>query len=319
MRQTRLSIGCRDWQSMTEKIGATAAAVYLYLRTMMRGMQAAEITITLLELAQAVKLPSDATESALRAICAEYIDRVDNIDGTITLRDKREAAAQADMFRKRAARLLSRKAGQSGRADSPRGQSGVLTAISDDLSAKQYETDFFMIYSGPSDQKEKTPHTPKKVKTLTESTGRAHSRTHEREAELPADPLEAEYIDIVGSMPDSLRKAVRTEEADVREAFYLYCRKKRGEAGAKFGADAMRAAWLAARRIPAERRADSILAAYMGDWKTIRDCGSGCYFEKETGRVVSLVRGPVEPARKRTAQGPATDAALGFLKRMREE
>jgi lactam utilization protein B len=108
MKQKRLSIGCRDWQSMTEKIGAAAAAVYLYLRTMMRGMQAAEITITLSELAQAVKLPSDAAESALRAICAEYMDRADNMDGTITLRDRKEAAAQADMFRKRAARLLSR-------------------------------------------------------------------------------------------------------------------------------------------------------------------------------------------------------------------
>ena len=120
-------------------------------------------------------------------------------------------------------------------------------------------------------------------------------------------------------MPQSLREAVRTEESDIREAFYLYCRKKRAELGARFAADAMRAAWLAARRIPAERRADSILAAYMGDWKTIRDCGSGVYFEKETGRVVSLVRGPVEPAKKRSAQGPATAAALGFLKQIRED
>lgn len=288
MRQTRLSIGCRDWQEMTGAIGATAAAVYLYLRTLMRSMQAAEITITVRELAEAVKIPSEAAESALRAICVSYMDRTDNTDGTITLCDRKEAAAQADMFRKRAARLLSRTPGQSG------GQSGVLSVKSEELSVKQYETDFFMIYGGPSEQKEKSPHTPEKEKTLTENTASAQAQTPVREAELPADSLEAEYIDVIGAWPPSLRKAIQAEKDDVREAFYLCIRKRQADDGRTWSADQVRMTWLAARRIPEERRADSILAWGMGGWKTIRDCGSGVYFEKSTGRIVSLVRGTVE-------------------------
>ena len=316
MRQTRLSIGCRDWQSMTEQIGATAAAVYLYIRTMMRGMQAAEITITLSELAQAVKLPSDAAESALRAICAEYMDRTDNMDGTITLRDKREAAAQADMFRKRAARLLSRTNGQSGKVDSPHGQSGVESGKTDNMSAKQYTTDFLMIYSDPSEEKRKEPQTPEKKKTLTESIGRASTSAPVRDAELPADLLEAEYIDIVGSWPPSLRNAIRAEKDDVREAFYLFVRTRQTDSRKTWTSDQVRIAWLAARRIPEERRADSILAAAMGNWKTIRDAGSGMYFEKETGRIVSLVRGPVESKQSQAEQANA-DLAVRLARTMR--
>ncbi len=317
MKQKRLSIGCRDWQSMTEKIGAAAAAVYLYLRTMMRGMQAAEITITLSELAQAVKLPSDAAESALRAICAEYMDRADNMDGTITLRDRKEAAAQADMFRKRAARLLSRKAGQSGEADSPRGQSEVLTATSEDLSVKQYETDFFMIYSGPSEKAEKEPHTPQKEESLTEIQTHTRSRKTCEQPELPADSLEAEFIDVVGSWPVSLREALKAEPEETREAFYLYIRTRKEQEGS-WSADRVRIAWLAARRIPAERRAESILAAAMGNWKTIRDAGSGVYFEKGTGRIVSLVRGPVEPQQTGTRKANA-ELAVQLAKKMRRD
>jgi len=316
MRQTRLSIGCRDWQSMTEQIGATAAAVYLYLRTLMRGMQAAEITITLSELAQAVKLPSDAAESALRAICAEYMDRVDNIDGTITLLDKKEAAAQADMFRKRAARLLAKQSGQS---EETCGQSGVLSVNSDNLSVKQYTTDFFMIYHGPSEEKEKAPRTPEKEKSLTEYTGRAHASAPVREAELPADQLESDYIDVCGSWPPSLRNAIRAEKDDVREAFYLAVRKRQSDDGRIWTADQVRMAWLAARRIPEERRAESILAWGMAGWKTIRDCGSGCYFEKSSGRIVSLVRGTVEYKQKNETEKSNAELAVRLARNMRRD
>jgi hypothetical protein len=283
----------------------------------MRRMQAAEITITVSELAEAVKMPADAAESALRAILAAgYMEREDMQDGIIAFRDRKEAAAQADMFRKRAARLLSKKAGQSGEADSPRGQSGVLTATSEDLSVKQYTTDFFMIYNGRSEEKEKAPRTPEKEKTLTEFTGRASMHTRDRDPELPADPLEAEYIDIVGSWPPSLRNAIRAEKNDVREAFYLFVRTRQTDAGKTWTADQVRIAWLAARRIPEERRAESILAAAMANWKTIRDVGSGMYFEKDTGRIVSLVRGPVE-ARGTPADQPNSELAARLAKNMR--
>ena len=165
------------------------------------------------------------------------------------------------------------------------------------------------------DKTKKEPRTQEKEKSLTEPGADAHASCV-REVALPVDELEGEYIDVAGAMPPSLRSAVRGEDREVREAFYLYCRKRREERGAKWGADAMRAAFLAARRIPAERRADSILAAYMGDWKTIRDAGSGCYFERSTGRVVSLVRGPVE---YRTPGGTTSSAARGFLAGIREE
>lgn len=316
MKQTRLSIGCQDWQGMTEKIGATAAAVYLYLRTMMRGMQAAEITITLSELAQAVKLPLDTAESALRAIVAAgYLEREDHPDRIIALRDKKEAAAQADMFRKRAARLLFKHSGQS---EEKAGQSGVESGKPEDLSVKQYNTDFFMIYNGRSEEKEKAPRTPEKEKTLTEYTAPASMHTRDREPELPADSLESEFIDIVGLWPPSLRKAIRAEREDVRETFYLFVRQRQTDIGKVWTADQVRIAWLAARRIPEERRVESILAAAMANWKTIRDVGSGCYFEKETGRVVSLVRGPVE-TRRLPADQQNTDLAARLARSMRRD
>ena len=315
MRQTRLSIGCQEWQSMTEQIGATAAAVYLYLRTLMRGIQAAEITITLSELAQAVKLPSDAADSALRAICVEYVDRTDNIDGTITIRDRKEAAAQADMFRKRAARLLAKHSGQS---EEKAGQSGVESGKPEDLSVKQYTTDFFMIYSGPSEKAEKEPHTPQKEESRTEIQTHTRSNKTCEQPELPADPLETEYIDVCGAWPPSLRKAIRAEKEDVREAFYLFVRQRQADIGKVWTADQVRIAWLAARRIPEERRADSILAAAMANWKTIRDVGSGMYFEKDTGRIVSLVRGPVE-ARGIPADKQNTELAARLARTMRRD
>ena len=166
-----------------------------------------------------------------------------------------------------------------------------------------------------SREKEKAPHTPEKEKTLTESTGRAHASAPAREAELPVDQLEADYIDVCGDMPPSLRNALREQDGDVREAFYLYCRKKRSELGSTWTPDAMRAAWLQARRIPEERRADSILSTYLGEWKTIRDSGSGVYFDKATGRVMSLVRGPVSTVNP--AGGTASKAALDFVRQMR--
>ena len=167
-------------------------------------------------------------------------------------------------------------------------------------------------------KKEKAPPPPpEKEKSLTEHTGPAHASTPAHEAELPTDQLEADYIDVVGSWPDSLREALRNESSDVREAFYLFVRTRQADDGKAWSSDRVRIAWLAARRITAERRADSILAAAMGGWKTIRDCGSGVYFEKSTGRIVSLVRGPVEPVNPHG--GTASSAAREFARRMREE
>lgn len=168
-----------------------------------------------------------------------------------------------------------------------------------------------------SREKEKAPHTPEKEKSLTESTGRAHTSTPAREAELPADKLEAEYIDICGQMPKSLRDTIKTESADVREAFYLYVRQRREEEGSRWAGDRIRIAWLAARRIPAERRAESILAAAMGGWKTIRDAGSGCYFEKSTGRIVSLVRGTVEYKQQNETEKTNAELAVKLARNMR--
>lgn len=337
MRQARLSIGCQNWQDTVKRIGPAAAGVLLYLRTLMRTMQTAEITVTLTEIARTLGIDEESTEDAIKTIvmsgylnftgaqaaqaaggaCTwEVAGSCRSADGSqnaeraalITLTCPEEAKAQADMFRKRAARLLARHRGQSKETC---GQSGVVSGKQEDLSVKQYTTDFFMIYHGPSEEKEKAPHTPEKEKTLTEFTGRASMHTRDRDAELPADPLEAEYIDIVGSWPGSLRTAIRAEKEDVREAFYLFVRTRQDDAGKVWTADQVRIAWLAARRIQQERRADSILAAAMGGWKTIRDVGSGMYFEKETGRIVSLVRGTVE-----TRQNPGDQANADLAVRL---
>lgn len=315
MRQARLSIGCQDWQKTVKRIGPAAAGVLLYLRTLMRTMQVAEITISMRELANAMKLDTETVGNLICMILdAELLEAEPGPDGLTTYLCPEEAKAQADMFRKRAARLLARHSGQSKETC---GQSGVESGKQEDLSVKQYTTDFFMIYHGPSEEKEKAPHTPEKEKTLTEFTGRA-SHTRERDAELPADPLEAEYIDIVGSWPGSLRTAIRAEKEDVREAFYLFVRTRQDDAGKVWTADQVRIAWLAARRIQQERRADSILAAAMGGWKTIRDVGSGMYFERETGRIVSLVRGPVETRQNPGDQANA-DLAVRLARNMRRD
>jgi len=319
MRQTRLSIGCQDWQKTVKRIGPTAAGIFLYLRTFMRTLQTAEITISMQELAEEVEAPTATVEDALhRIVIAGYLEKEDRDGDIITLRDRKEAAAQADMFRKRAARLLSRVAGQSGSTDSPRGQSGVLTATSEDLSVKQYTTDFFMIYNGQSEQKEKEPHTPQKEESLTEIQTHTRSNKTCEQPELPADSLEAEYIDVCGAWPPSMRKAIQVEKDDVREAFYLYVRTRQADIGKVWTADQVRIAWLAARRIPEARRADSILAAAMANWKTIRDVGSGMYFEKETGRIVSLVRGPAE-ARGTPADQTNSELAARLAGNMRRD
>ena len=51
MKQKRLSIGCKDWQAILATLGPEAGGVLLYLITLMRSMQAAEITIRIEELA----------------------------------------------------------------------------------------------------------------------------------------------------------------------------------------------------------------------------------------------------------------------------
>lgn len=335
MRQTRISIGCQDWQRIIGDLGAEAAGLYLYLRTVMRGMQSAEITVTLSEIAAAAKLPLEAAQNALEAICTRHMSRQDNTDGTVTLRSREETAAQADMFRKRRYRALkhSQKAlGQSGYIFfAQNGQSADRPELhADACKEKEYTSEVMMVYdptadgmsehtlfdhTGQESKKEKNPPTPKKEKSLTESTGHAHASAPVREAELPVDKLEDDYIDVCGLMPQSLRDAIRMEQDDVREAFYLYVRQRREEEGSRWAGDRIRIAWLAARRIPAERRAESILAAAMGSWKTIRDAGSGCYFERSTGRVVSLVRGVID--RDKQPQTGQTETALRLARNMR--
>lgn len=305
MRQTRLSIGCQDWQKIVRTVGPEAAGVLVYLRTIMRSMQASEITITLSELAETLRIPSDRAETALAAISPRYLERTD-AGGVITLRSPEEAKAAAERRRKQAAKIATKcLSGNSGKAlETPKNE------------VKSYHTDYFMCYDGSSEQKEKEPHTPQKEKSLTESIGRAPIRTREREPELPADHLEAEFIETIGFWPKSLREALKAEPEDVREAFYLYIRCKTQD-GEKMTADRVRIAWLAARRVPPERRAESILAAAMGGWKTIRDAGSGCYFEKSSGRIVSLVRGPVESKAQNETEKSNAELAVRLARSMR--
>lgn len=366
-RQPRISIGADDLIAITAEVGAEAAGLYFYLRGLMRRAQTSEITLTMPEIAAAVKLAPEAAEAALSAICEKYMVRKDDDGGMITLTSPSEERAQREAHRKRVSRALSRSrhaidsltggqscgqsehiffdhSGQS--ADSPQEvYSEVAMYYHPGPGEPRDESSYYLrkkkakenhaLFDKPTmqDGKEKAPQTPEKEKTHTESGGPAHTSAHVREQaepalrksaatradeiELPSDELEANYIDVCSSMQPSLRKTLREADPDTREAFYLYCRKKREELGSRWTGDSMRAAWLAARRIPSERRADSILAAYQGDWKTIRDCGSGVYFEKETGRVVSLVRGPVESVCPQG--GTASKAARAFARGFREE
>ena len=337
MRQVRLSIGCSDWKEIVKAIGPEAAGILVYLRTLMRSMQTCEISITVSELAESLRIPREAAETALDAISARYLERTET-GGVITLRSPEEEKAMTERRRKHAARIARTNPGlrkfaaplangTSGNSEKdseiPPGQvldCGSVRLREHTKTEKNYHTDFFMCYDGNSEKKEKGPRTPQKEKSLTEHPAQAHAQTREREAELPADRLEADYIDVVGSWPPSLREAMKAEPQDVREAFYLYIRCKTEKDG-RWSSDRVRIAWLAARRIPPERRAESILAAAMGDWKTIRDCGSGMYFEKDSGRIVSLVRGPVETRtgnRSAAAQASA-DLAVQLARSMRKD
>lgn len=349
MKQIRLSIACRDWQAIIETIGPEAAGILLYLLSMMRSMQAAEISIRITELAAALHLSDETAETALTSIqTAGYLTQTVDASGVITLRSDDEEKKQNEARRKRAARLLSRFSGQStGQSGDTffdhngqsAGQSGrsqtcteeVRSAPRADNIQKEYKTEIMMTYdpktggrsehtlfnqTGKQIRKEKDP-APQKVKSLTETF--THTRNHKptAEPELPADKLEAEYIDVCGLIPQSLRETIRTEADDVREAFYLYVRQRREEDGSRWAGDRIRIAWLAARRIPAERRAESILAAAMGNWKTIRDAGSGMYFEKSSGRIVSLVRGPVEYKPQNETEKSNAELAVKLAKNMR--
>lgn len=333
MRQVRLSIGCRDWQQIVLAIGPEATGVLIYLRTMMRSMGAAEISVTITELADAMRIPEDRAAEILDTIVeAGYLTGSEDPFRVITLRSPEEEKAIAERERKRRAKLerkfrytLSDHTGNSGEDKSS--TAAVRSASRADNLEKEYTTEVFMEYNGNSgdtfsDQtaldarKEKSPRTPKKVKTLTESIGPAHASTPVQEPELPADQLEAEFIETIGSWTASLRDALKAEPEEVREAFYLYVRTREEQEG-RWSADKVRIAWLAARRIPAERRAESILAASMGGWKTIRDCGSGCYFEKSTGRVVSLVRGPVESTPQNETKKANAELAIKLARSMR--
>lgn len=301
MKQTRLSIGCRDWQTIIENIGPEAAGILVYLRLLMRSMGASEVSLTITELANAMRLSEARLAEILESIqSAGYLTSSMDHFGVITFVSQKEAVAIAERARKRRAYLMRKFHPQT-----------EIPKEEPPKKEKSFETEVFMCYtgnSGNSDKKEKIPPTPKKEKSLTEPTAPAHTST----TELACDQLEADYIDVCGDMPPSLRNTLLEQTEDVREAFYLFCRKKRSELGSAWTSDAMRAAWLQARRIPEERRADSILSAYLGGWKTIRDSGSGMYFEKSTGRIVSLVRGPVN--------APATnEAAARFVRQMRED
>lgn len=315
MRQTRLSIGCQDWQEIVRTIGAEAAGVLIYLRTVMRGMQTAEISITISELAEAVRVTPEAAERALAAICTRYLERAD-AGAIITLRSPEEGKALAERERKRTATAAKKIATKCHKLSA--GNSGEDSEIPKN-ELKTYHTDFFMCYRGNSETREKEPHTPQKEESLTEIQTRTRSNKTCEQPELPADSLESEYIDVCGSWPASLRKAVRNEAEDVREAFYLYLRKRQTEGGRTWSSDEVRIALLAAKRVPKERRAESILAASMGGWKTIRDAGSGCYFEKETGRVVSLVRGTVERGPCSATQRENADLAVELARKMRRD
>jgi hypothetical protein len=320
MRQTRLSIGCQDWQRIIQTIGAEAAGILLYLRTMMRSMQTAEISITMRELATALRLSDETAETALASIeMAGYLSRSMDATGLITLRSAEEAAALSERRRKSAARLASRSRAW---LDKLSGNSGPeIPAETPETTCKSYKTEVFMEYHAPGGnsgmKREKEPHTPQKEESLTEIQTHTRSNKTREQPELPADSLEAEYIDICGLMPKSLRDTIKAETADVREAFYLYCRIRKETEGSHWAGDRIRIAWLAARRIPAERRADSILAAAMGGWKTIRDAGSGCYFEKSTGRIVSLVRGTVEYKQQNETEKTNAELAVKLARNMR--
>ena len=319
MKQKRLSIGCKDWQAILATLGPEAGGVLLYLITLMRSMQAAEITIRIEELAGGLNISKETADAALiRIEAAGYLIRSEDITGVITLRSEEEEKRQDEARRKRAARMLSRSfSGQStGQSDRTRpapqtsaasradGQSDDIFFVQDGQSAdnpREYTSEVMMFYDPTKGtetrhtqsahivtdgKKEKAPRTPEKEKSLTEITASTYTREAATQPELPSDTLEADYIDVCGIIPKRLRETLQNEAEDVREAFYLYCRQKRKEEGEHWTGDRIQMAWLAARRIPEERRAESILAAAMAGWKTIRDCGSGCYFEKSTGRVI---------------------------------
>ena len=347
MRQTRLSIGCQDWQEIVRTIGPEAAGVLVYLRTLMRSMQASEISITVSELAKTLRIPSERAETALAAISPRYLERTDAAGGVITLRSPEEAKAMAERRRKQAAKIATKCLNGNSARTSP-GLRKFAAPLANEISgnsentseipkneAKTYHADFFMRYDGSS--REKDPQTPQKEKSLTEHQALAHSRapvqepepkassgrglstaTRVDDAELPGDELEAEFIEMLGSWPKSLRDALKAEPNDVREVFYLYIRTRQDN-GERWTADRIRIAWLAARRIPADRRAESILAASMGNWKTIRDAGSGCYFEKGTGKIVSLVRGPVEYSPKNATEKTNAELAVRLARSMRRD
>ena len=119
MKQSRLSLGCRDWQQLVRTIGAEAAGILLYLRLLMRSMQSAELSIRIRELAEAAGVTPEQAESAVDTIVAGgYLTRSRDPFGVITLKSPEEARALADMQRKRASRALKKIFGQSG------GQSG---------------------------------------------------------------------------------------------------------------------------------------------------------------------------------------------------
>lgn len=340
MRQVRLSIGCRDWQQIVLAIGPEATGVLIYLRTMMRSMGSAEISVTTKELADAMQIPEDRAAEILDAIVeAGYLTGSEDPFRVITLRSPEEEKAIAERERKRRAKLerkfrytLSDHTGNSGEDKSSTAAFGSASRADDEYLEKEHTTEVMMVYdpktggsseytfsdqTGNSGQAEKEPRTPQKEESLTEI--QTHTRSNKTcvQPELPADRLEAEFIETIGSWPASLRDTLKTEPEEVREAFYLYIRTRKEQEGS-WSADRVRIAWLAARRIPAERRAESILTAAMGNWKTIRDCGSGVYFEKGTGRIVSLVRGPVEPQQTGTRKANA-ELAIQLAKNMRRD
>jgi len=316
MRQTRLSLGCQDWQRILSTIGPVAAAVLLKIRLLMRSMGTAEVSLTAAELAGDLKITEEQVRDAIAAIIDNgLLTAQEDTWGVVTFKSGEEATALREREKKRTAKALSRLS-FAGR-EIPRGNSPETV----ETKYKPYKREEVVVMNGKfpceREQKEKAPQTPQKIKSLTENIGHAYTHATVVQPELPADALETEYADVICIMTASTRKALQKADEETREAFYLFIRGKREEMGDRFGSDAIRAAWLAAVRIPAERRAESILAARMGGWKTIRDCGSGVYFEKGTGRVVSLVRGPVEYQPQSASRKANADLAVKLAQSMR--
>ena len=111
MRQTRLSLGCQDWQQIIETVGATAAAVLLKLRLLMRSMGTSEVQLKPSELATALHLTEEQVRDGIRAIVENhFLAATEDAWDVITFVSDQEAAAMRERAKKAA-----KKSGEAGR------------------------------------------------------------------------------------------------------------------------------------------------------------------------------------------------------------